>query len=72
MEEPGRRVNVVRTAQALATGAELIGSACPYCLTMMEEGLRKHGVEERVGALDVAEILAMSVLGPAEKNAREG
>ncbi|QJD86754.1 (Fe-S)-binding protein [Cohnella herbarum] len=72
MEEPGRRVNVVRTAQALATGAELIGSACPYCLTMMEEGLRKHGVEERVGALDVAEILAMSVLGPAEKNTREG
>lgn len=72
MEEPGRRVNVVRTAQALATGAELIGSACPYCLTMMEEGLRKHGAEERVGALDVAEILAMSVFGTAEKKTREG
>ncbi len=63
MEEPGRRVNEVRTAQALATGAQLIGSACPYCLTMMEEGLRKHGAEERTGALDVAEILAMSVFG---------
>ncbi|TVY01311.1 heterodisulfide reductase-related iron-sulfur binding cluster [Cohnella terricola] len=66
MEEPGRRVNEVRTAQALATGAELIGSACPYCLTMMEEGLRKRGAEERAGALDVAEVLAMSVFGGGE------
>ncbi|WP_239616120.1 (Fe-S)-binding protein [Cohnella mopanensis] len=63
MEEPGRRVNELRTAQALATGAQVIGSACPYCLTMMEEGLRKHGEEERVEALDVAELLAMSVFG---------
>lgn len=62
LEEPGRRVNEVRTAQALGTGAELIGSSCPYCLTMMEEGLRKHGAEERTSALDVAELLAMSVL----------
>jgi Fe-S oxidoreductase len=67
MEEPGRRVNEVRTTQALATGARLIGSACPYCLTMMEEGLRKHGEEERVGALDVAELLAMSVFGMGTK-----
>jgi Fe-S oxidoreductase len=67
MEEPGRRVNELRTAQALATGAEVIGSACPYCLTMMEEGLRKHGEEERVEALDVAELLAMSVFGMGTK-----
>jgi len=67
MEEPGRRVNEARTSQALATGAELIGSACPYCLTMMEEGLRKHGAETRAGALDVAEVLAMSVFGNGEK-----
>jgi Fe-S oxidoreductase len=66
MEEPGRRVNEVRTAQALATGAQMIGSACPYCLTMMEEGLRKHGAEERMGALDVAEVLAMSVFGATD------
>jgi Fe-S oxidoreductase len=65
MEEPGRRVNEVRTAQALATGAQMVASACPYCLTMMEEGLRKHGAEERTGALDVAEVLAMSVFGAA-------
>lgn len=61
MEEQGKRVNEVRTAQALETGAEMIGSACPYCLTMIEEGLRKHGAEERTEALDVAELLAMSV-----------
>jgi Fe-S oxidoreductase len=66
MEEPGRRVNEVRTAQALATGAQIIGSACPYCLTMMEEGLRKHGAEERTEAFDVAELLALSVFGAVE------
>ncbi|MFC5531508.1 (Fe-S)-binding protein [Cohnella yongneupensis] len=69
LEEPGRRVNVVRTAQALETGADLIGSSCPYCLTMMEEGVRLHGAEERTTALDVAELLAMSVF-PMRK--REG
>ncbi|MFC5470187.1 (Fe-S)-binding protein [Cohnella suwonensis] len=63
MEEPGKRVNEVRTAQALATGAQLIGSACPYCLTMMEEGLRKHEADEWAGAMDVAELLALSVFG---------
>lgn len=62
LEEPGRRVNEARTVQALETGAELVGSSCPYCLTMMEEGLRRHGAEERTSALDVAELLAMSVL----------
>ncbi len=61
LEEPGRRVNEVRTAQALGTGADVVGSSCPYCLTMMEEGLRKHGAEERMSALDVAELLEMSV-----------
>jgi len=63
MEEPGRRVNEVRTAQALATGAEWVGSACPYCLTMMEEGIRKRRAEERAEAMDVAEALALSVFG---------
>lgn len=67
LEEPGKRVNEVRTAQALETGAEMIGSACPYCLTMMEEGLRKHGAEERAEALDVAELLAMSVFAERDE-----
>ncbi|MFC5407247.1 (Fe-S)-binding protein [Cohnella soli] len=71
MEEPGKRVNELRTEQALATGAQLIGSACPYCLTMMEEGIRKHEADDWASAADVAELLALSVFGESDKRSQK-
>ncbi len=38
-EEKEQRVNVARTTQALATGADGVATACPYCLTMIQDGL---------------------------------
>ena len=40
-EEKDQRVNLARTAQALATGAEGVATACPYCLTMIQDGLSR-------------------------------
>nr|WP_302104962.1 (Fe-S)-binding protein [Polycladomyces sp. WAk] len=60
-ETAGVRVNVARTEQALAVNPSVIGSACPYCLTMMSDGTKAKEVEDRVKTMDVAELLALSV-----------
>jgi len=62
-ETSGKRVNLARTEQALETSPTVIGSACPYCLTMMEDGVKLAGADERAKARDVAELLAQSVFG---------
>ncbi|MNU08972.1 hypothetical protein D3C72_2552710 [compost metagenome] len=50
-------------AQALDVKPSVISSACPYCLTMMEDGLKALSEGEKVIARDVAELLAESVFG---------
>jgi Fe-S oxidoreductase len=60
-EESGTRINVMRAEQALQTGATMIGTACPYCMTMMIDGTKAKGAEEDVSTYDVMELLAMSI-----------
>ncbi|MFU1793092.1 heterodisulfide reductase-related iron-sulfur binding cluster [Paenibacillus azoreducens] len=62
-ETSGKRVNLARTEQALEVNPSMISSACPYCLTMMEDGTKMKEVEDRVKAKDIAEILEFSVFG---------
>jgi Fe-S oxidoreductase len=64
MEEQNKdRVNVKRTKQLLATGAEVVSSACPFCMTMLTDGLKDQEQEARVRQLDVVELLSESCLG---------
>jgi len=59
MEETlGTRIYLLRTEEALKTGAQGIATACPYCLTMLSDGVKDKGVEERVKVRDIAEFLA--------------
>ena len=58
-EREGTRINLVRTEQALEVNPTIIGTACPYCLTMMSDGVAMK--EAEVSALDVVEILAKSL-----------
>ncbi|QSO51037.1 4Fe-4S dicluster domain-containing protein [Alicyclobacillus curvatus] len=60
-EEAGTRINVMRSKQAIDTGASIIGTACPYCMTMMIDGTKANGKEDDVSTYDVIELLAMSV-----------
>ncbi|MBD1372060.1 4Fe-4S dicluster domain-containing protein [Hazenella sp. IB182357] len=60
-ETEGVRVNVTRTEQALEVNPTMIGSGCPYCLTMLSDGTKAKEVEDRVQTLDVVEILALSI-----------
>ncbi|MBU1820099.1 MAG: (Fe-S)-binding protein, partial [Bacteroidetes bacterium] len=60
--EPGRKdVNVERTEEALATGADTIAVACPFCMVMMTDGVKNKEKEESVRVLDLAELLAQGL-----------
>jgi len=50
-----------RAGEALSTGAELICTACPYCLAALSEQVRVKGVNNSVKTLDIAEVLEMSL-----------
>lgn len=61
MEETiGRRVNVVRTEQALETGAPVIASSCPFCMTMLSDGVKTKDKVDSVRVLDIAELMDAS------------
>ena len=60
-EKEGKRVNIERTEQALATDAKVISTACPFCMTMMTDGVKAKEQSESVQVKDVAEILLDSV-----------
>ncbi len=60
-ETEGVRINLARTEQAMEVNPSLIGSACPYCLTMLSDGTKAKEVEDSVKTMDVAEILALSI-----------
>jgi len=57
--EPGNKeINVERTEEAIATGASIIASACPFCMTMMTDGVKNQNRETDVKVLDLAELIA--------------
>jgi Fe-S oxidoreductase len=59
MEEQNRdRVNVKRSLQLIDTGAKTIASACPFCMTMLTDGVKSQAKEEEIKNLDIAEVLA--------------
>ena len=61
-ESGGERINEVRAAEALATGAEIVAVACPFCMQMFEAGLKSLPVEVEEGkqVFDLAELLVRS------------
>ncbi len=61
-EKEGTRINVARTEMALETNPTVIGSNCPYCLTMLSDGTKAKEMEEQIQTLDIAEILEKSIV----------
>ncbi len=59
-EQNTNRVNVKRTLQLVDTQATTIASACPFCMTMLTDGLKSQNLEEKIQQLDIAEILEAS------------
>jgi len=61
-EKGSNRINIERTNEALETGASIIASACPFCNTMMSDGVKSNEKEEQVQVLDIAELVAASMV----------
>ncbi len=64
-ESIGKRINMERTDQALTTGADMVSTACPYCMIMLDDGLKQRQAEgtapEGMRVLDVSQILERSI-----------
>ena len=56
-EKEGKRVNIERTEEALSKKPDLIATACPFCMTMLTDGLKAKEASETVAVKDVAEIV---------------
>jgi len=64
-EEKGTtRINFERTHEALDTGASLIASACPFCNTMLTDGVKHEEKEDQVKVMDIAELIESELLTP--------
>jgi Fe-S oxidoreductase len=62
-EKEGKRVNIERTEEALALKPDVIGTACPFCMTMMTDGVKAKEAAESVKVKDIAEILYEATRG---------
>jgi Fe-S oxidoreductase len=60
-EEGSSRVNWERTSEAIETGAQVIAAACPFCNTMLTDGVKGKEKEESIQVLDIAELVAASM-----------
>jgi Fe-S oxidoreductase len=63
-EDPDKRVNLLRTEQALQTDPEAIAVSCPFCMTMLSDGIKAKQLEEKVQTLDVMEIVDQVTQSP--------
>jgi Fe-S oxidoreductase len=60
-EKEGSPINVARTEEALSKEPDTICVACPYCMTMFDDGLKNKGASDKVQVLDIAEIVAKAL-----------
>ena len=60
-EKIGKRINQTRVNEALETQAEVLAAACPFCITMFEDGVKGVEAEEKIKVEDVSEILARAL-----------
>ncbi len=56
-ERAGKRINLDRTDEALASGCEVLGVGCPFCHIMLDDGVKERGAADQVQVRDLAEIL---------------
>jgi heterodisulfide reductase subunit D len=60
-EKGNKEVFIERTEDALETEAKVIATACPFCMTMLTDGLKYKNREEDIRNLDIAELIAESL-----------
>ena len=68
-EKIGTRVNHNRVDELIATGADTIATACPFCTIMVRDGVGDRGADEKVQVLNVSEVVARSMVRKRELQA---
>ena len=61
-QKAGKRINVMRTEQSMLVKADIVATACPYCLQMFDDGIKIKTVEKTLKVMDIAEILTDSAV----------
>jgi Fe-S oxidoreductase/nitrate reductase gamma subunit len=62
-ERTGKKVNIERTEEALGTGADRIAVACPFCMIMLDDGVKEKGADEDVKVSDISMVLLEAIEG---------
>ena len=60
-EKIGKRINQTRINEALETKADVLAAACPFCITMFEDGVKGVEAEEKIKIEDISEIIARAI-----------
>lgn len=67
-ENGTKEINIERTEEALTTNAEVIATSCPFCMTMMADGVKNKEKEQEVKVLDIAELVYSAQNKDTEEN----
>ncbi len=59
-EKTGKRVNIARTEQALETNAGVVASSCPFCMTMLTDGVKSKEMQGKVKVMDISELMDLA------------
>jgi Fe-S oxidoreductase len=65
-EDVGKRINAERTEELLATGADVLAVACPFCMTMIGDGV--NGQDSSVPVYDISEVVAQQLTGKTQQH----
>ncbi len=68
-ENIGKRVNMERTNEALATGADVVSTACPFCMIMIDDAVKANGKGDEVSVLDISQVMERSLAPSAAPGA---
>jgi Fe-S oxidoreductase len=60
-ENIGKRVNMERTREALETGADIVSTACPFCMIMLDDAVKANGKGHEVSVLDISQVVERSL-----------
>jgi heterodisulfide reductase subunit D len=61
-DEPGsHRINSERTKDVLESGATVVAANCPFCITMLQDGIKENEAQDRIHVYDISEIIAASI-----------
>ena len=60
-ENIGKRVNMDRTNEALGTGADIVSTACPFCMIMLDDAVKANGKADEVSVMDISQVVERSL-----------